>query len=355
MQEEPTLIDYWRIIWKHRYLTAVLFIVAVVAAMIISLSLPKTYKSTATILSSMESPTTSSMDILRSAGVRLPGGKTTSTDIFVGILKSRQMQDDIIDRFNLMEEYKSDTRESARKSVASRTDITVSKEQMINISFIDTIPERSADIVNFYVQNLDKLNRGLNITTAGQVRRFTEERLEETKKSLQEAEDRLKEYQARNKVAGGIYSASASGATLEGRLIAKKIELEAKKKYATENNPEIIKLKNEIVEIEKSLERIPPVENELVRLLRDVKTQETVYGLLVSQYEQAKIEETRDTPTVQIIDKAVVPERKYGPKIKHNMLVSGFAALLIGIFLSFALDYRTSVLTSDSTPKTEKS
>jgi uncharacterized protein involved in exopolysaccharide biosynthesis len=338
MKQELNLIDYWHIAWKYKYLISGIFIVAVTVSMLRSLSIPKTYKAAATILPPMDTPASSNVDILRNAGIRLTT-KATPTDIFVGILKSRQMQDDIIDRFNLMEVYKTDIRQSARQSVASRTDISISREQMISVSFIDTVPERSAEIANFYVKNLDTLNRNLNITTAGQLRRFVEQRLEETKQSLREAEEKLEVYRIKNKTAGGIHSASVSAGGLEGRLIAKKIELEAKKKYTTENNPETIKLKNEITEMEKALAQMPPVENELARLIRELSTQENVYRLLVNQYEQAKIEEARDTPTVQVLDYAVIPERKHGPAIKKNMMVSGLAALFIGFFLASFFDY----------------
>ncbi len=340
MEDEINLIDYWRIIWKYKWLIGGLFIATVTTTMFISLILPKTYMATATILPPKETrPTSAGLELLCSVGIGGITMKSTSTDIFVGILKSRQMQDDIIDHFNLMEVYKSDTRQSARKTVASRTKVDISREKMISVSFIDKSPERAAEIANFYVQNLDVLNRNLNITAAGQSRRFVERRLEETKQSLLEVEEKLEAYRVKHKTTGGVSAGGHEGLGLAGLFISKKIELDAKKRYMTENNPEMIKLKTEIEEMEKMLERMPPVENELVRLIRELGTQENVYKLLVSQYEQAKIEEARDTPTVQVLDYAVVPEKKHGPKIKLNMAVSGIMAIFIGIFLSFSLEY----------------
>jgi len=97
----------------------------------------------------------------------------------------------------------------------------------------------------------------------------------------------------------------------------------------------VIKLQNEVKEMEKVVSSLPPVGTELGRLIRDVKVQETIYSLLASQYEQARIEEARDTPTVQILDYATPPEKKYKPKIKLNMAISGVIALIFGIFFSF--------------------
>jgi tyrosine-protein kinase Etk/Wzc len=339
MEDELNFSDYYRIIRKYKYLIGGLFAVAVIAAMLYSLALPKTYQATTTILPPMDTPSSSGLDMLRSAGIQGINPKATPSDIFIGILKSRQMQDDIIDNFNLMQTYNAETRQSARSTISGNTEINVSREQFISVSYIDKSPEQSARIANFYVQNLDNLNRELNITTAGQIRRFTEERLTETRKLLKEAEENLKEYRIKHKIAGGIYSASVSAGGMESRLIAKRIELEAKQKYRTGHNAEIIRLKNEITQMEKALEKMPPVDNELARLIRELRTQETIHTILVRQYEQAKIEEARDTPTVQVIDRAVVPEQKYGPKIKRNMAMSGFAALFLGIFLAFSLEY----------------
>jgi uncharacterized protein involved in exopolysaccharide biosynthesis len=84
---------------------------------------------------------------------------------------------------------------------------------------------------------------------------------------------------------------------------------------------------------------MPEVGMEYIRLVRDVKVQETVHNLLMAQYEQAKINEARDMPTVQLLDKAVVAERKSRPKTVLNMAIAGALSLFVGIFLAFVLEY----------------
>jgi uncharacterized protein involved in exopolysaccharide biosynthesis len=88
---------------------------------------------------------------------------------------------------------------------------------------------------------------------------------------------------------------------------------------------------------------VPALALEYGRLMRDLKVQETLYALLMAQYEQAKISEARDTPTVQVLDPAIPAERKSRPKIALNVLIAGILSLLIGIFWAFvreALDRR---------------
>jgi tyrosine-protein kinase Etk/Wzc len=338
MEEEINLLDFLLVIKKYLKFIIGIFFISVIATMIILLLKPKEYKATAIILP----PITSEGGIM----ANLPSGisgiikeKTTPTDIFVAILKSRSMKDDIIDKFNLMNIYKCETREEARKKVEDNTEIKVTKEKTITVSYIDTDKERVRDIANFYILNLDKKIRELNITNASQKRKFIEGRLEDTKKALKDIEERLKNYQIGNKVVIEKDMGEVAVGELQGRLIAKKIELEAKQKFTTPNNPDIIKLKNEIEEMEKQIMKLPPIETESARLIREYKTQETLYTLLVSEYEKAKIEEARDTPTVQVCDWATTPEKKYRPKIKMSMAVSGIVSLFFGVFLSFFLEY----------------
>jgi uncharacterized protein involved in exopolysaccharide biosynthesis len=84
---------------------------------------------------------------------------------------------------------------------------------------------------------------------------------------------------------------------------------------------------------------VPSLVLEYARLLRDVKVQEALYSMLTSQYEQAKIAEARDTPSVQVLDPGVPAEKKSKPIIWLNMLIAGVLALFLGIFLAFFLEY----------------
>jgi len=84
---------------------------------------------------------------------------------------------------------------------------------------------------------------------------------------------------------------------------------------------------------------VPTLALEYGRLMRELKVQETLYTLLTSQYEQAKLAEARDTPTVQVLDPAVPAEKKSKPRIRLNVMIAGILALFVGIFLAFFLEY----------------
>lgn len=341
-ENEIDLYSFWLIIKKNRWLIIWLFVISVLAAMIISLLQPKTYRATASIFPLIETPNmgqpTTSMN---AAGKNSPLPDASDFGIFIAILKSRTMLDEIIDKFNLQEIYKCKTKQDTRKLLRKKTEINVSKEWVINISVIDTNPQRAADIANSYIVALDQLILNFSITSAGQMRKFIEGRLKETREALNNAEEKLKAYQISHKilVEKEVQETARAAGELQGRLISAKVELEAKKKYTTPQNPDLIKLQNEVIELERSITSLPPLETELSRLIRELKSQETLYNLLLSQYEQAKINEARDTPIVRVLDWATVPEEKYKPSVKLNMAVAGILAIFIGIFISFLNEF----------------
>jgi uncharacterized protein involved in exopolysaccharide biosynthesis len=85
---------------------------------------------------------------------------------------------------------------------------------------------------------------------------------------------------------------------------------------------------------------LPAVELEYLRRLRDVKYHEAVYDFLNKQLEASRIDEAKDAILVQVVDKAVAPERKSGPHRLLIVLVSAAIAFLLsclGILLIEAL------------------
>lgn len=96
-------------------------------------------------------------------------------------------------------------------------------------------------------------------------------------------------------------------------------------------------LENRLKEIEKKLSKKENI------LSREAKIQEMLFELLTREYEIAKIEEAKSMPTVQILDRAVVPEMKSKPKRGRMVMLSGIVALFIAIFAAFAREYFAKV------------
>ncbi len=380
--DEINLLDYWRVIWKRRWLIGGLFVSAVLAAMIVSLLQPKIYESTATLLPSLESGQGGGLrsfiaatGVMQGLSIALPGTPATPTDLFVAMLESRIMAEEVIRKLDLKKRYNSKTMGSARATLNGRTTIKVSKEKILSITVEDTNPQWAADIANSYVAHLDLLNQTLKVSKASQNRAFVEKRLSENQVSLVKAEEAFKEFQIQNKtVAVDAQSAAMmqAAAQIQGQIMAQEVQIHMLSSYLSHDNPELARSESTLKGLKRQLSlmeigkegkgmlpgdrlhpamiTVPELALAYGRLLRDLKVQESLYTLLVSQYEQAKLEEARDTPTVQVLDPAIPAEQKSKPKIKLNMMIAGVLALFLGIFLAFFLEYLDRIRASQPTP-----
>ena len=368
--DEVTLFDYWQVISKRKWGIIALGAVMTMGTLVVSFLLPKIYESTATLLPQLESNNGVGLGALfasgaassaaQSLGISLPGSPATPTDVFTAMLKSRIMADDIIRRFNLMEHYETKTMHDARGSLEGATRIVVTKEKVIKVAVEDRDPQLASDIANFYVSNLDRLNQTLSVSKARENRKFIEQRVAETQTALVKVEDALKEFQTQNRTVAIEAQSKAmieATAMIQAQIMAQEVQLQVMGSYLSSNNPEIARVQSSISELRKQLQimetgksgkerlpgdrlrpaitSVPTLALEYGRLARDLKVQETLYALLISQYEQAKLTEARDTPTVQVLDPAIPAERKSRPKILLNVLIAGILSLFVGLFWAF--------------------
>jgi len=379
-EDEVNLLDYLRVLKKRGRMILGLCAVSVATAFVYSyFVLPKIYESTATILPPADSKGGGGLSTLLATsgaaqvlGVPLP---SSNKDIFVAMLKSRTMADEVIRQFDLVNVYQLQNSgaamQGARNQLQGATNIRVSKEGVISVTVEDRDPKRAADMANSYLATLDRLNRTLNVTEAGRNRGFIESRLKETERDLRKAEEDLRGFQERNKavVLQDQAKAAVEGAAkLKGEIMAAEVQLEVVRGFSTEQNPQVIHLKTQIEEMKRQFARmqygqgmelpafsknpgeahpeivvpfarVPRVGLDLARLTREAKVQQTVFELLTQQYEQAKIAEARDSPIVQVLDRALPAEWKSKPKTTLNMALAGALSLFAAIFLAFFLEY----------------
>jgi len=274
------------------------------------------------------------------------------------------MADEVIKELNLMELYKAKTMGGARNALEGGTKIKVREAKVIAITVESRGPQMAADIANFYVTNLDRLNRTLNVSKVSQTRAFIERRLDETRVNLVKAEEALKEFQVKNKAVAVETQSKImieAAAQVQAQIAAQEVELQVMGSYLSPENPELARVQSSIQGLKKQLHllesgehgkgmlpgdrlhpamiTVPLLALDYGRLMRELKVQETLFGMLTSRYEQAKIAEARDTPTVQVLDPAIPAEMKSKPRIRQNMMIAGALALFLSIFLAFFLEY----------------
>lgn len=367
------LIEYWRVLVKHRKMIGYGVSAVFVVSVIVSLLLPKTYISTARILPPQQDSGVSSL-----VAAQLPGslggiaagflGLQSPADLWVGILNSQNVKDAIIKRFDLRAEYGTDNIEDTRKELGKNLIIEKSREEIISVRVEDRDAAKAAEMANAFVEELNRVNVSSVMNNGKRMRIFVEKRLNEAKRELSAIEEKLQTFQEQKKTVKlddqSTAIISAIG-TLKGEQIAKEVELKTLRSYASSTNPRVEILSAEIGAIKGQLRsltdgggkdngffipvsKMPSLAVEYARLLRDAKIHETLFELLTQQYEVAKIQEVKDSPTVQVLDTGKVAEKKFRPRRSLIVGLSTFIAIVLFVFGAFFREYLAKLREMDA-------
>src|SRR5450830_44065 len=289
-----------------------------------------------------------------SSGAGALAGLKNPNDIYVAMLESRTISFALIDKFKLLNRYGVDTYGDAWTQLQKKTTIVNTKSGLITIQVEDVDSKVAADMANTYVEELSKLTRGLAITEASRRRLFFEKQLISAKEGLEKAEVAMKKMQENNGVIqldGQVKGIIASIAQLQANIAAREVQLAAMRNFATVNNPDYQKLQSEVSALNVQLSNlksekykkdgglmassgeIPEVAVEYVRVFRDVKYNESIFELIAKQFELAKIDEAKDSTSIQELDHAIPAERKSKPR-KLMLLIGG---IMGGAFLGMLI------------------
>jgi tyrosine-protein kinase Etk/Wzc len=372
-EDEISLLDLFIVIARNRRLIAKTTITFVFVAIVISLLLPIRYTATTSILPPQQGNSAGS-SLLAQFGsslgsvASLAGGSLglkNPNDLQVAMLKSRTVEDAMVDRFHLKEQYHKKTQSEARKRFESFVDIdSGSKDGLIRVSVTDGDPKRAAEMTNGYIEEFRRLNATLAITEASQRRLFFEQQLAQAKDNLATAEEALKKTALKT---GLIQLDSQSRATIElisqlrAQIAAKEVQIASIRSFATGENAELQTAQQELTGLRAQEAKIgfspDGVSNgtaakgnlqesslEYIQKFRDVKYFETIFDLLARQYEVAKVDEARQGTTAQIVDRAVVPDWKSAPQRTLIVLAAAVFGLIVGVIWAFAREgiYRIS-------------
>jgi tyrosine-protein kinase Etk/Wzc len=369
-KERLSLYAYLSVIIGYRRFILLNFVGVCVLVAIVSLFLPSWYMSTTTILPPQRERLELGLASPVSGGLPEFGRSwslpimASPSDVIAAILRSRAVALQVIEKENLMKAYKTKTKEDALRKLFSHTQVEVTAEGIVSLSFEDKNRFRAAEVAQRFVEELDRVNRETNISRAKNARVFIEERLAQTREDLAEAEENLKRFQEENRAVSLDEQMRASiegAAELKAQMVSAEIELNVLRKTMSPTHPQIRGLKSKIKEMKKQLDiwefgsqedepgkkkildvpfsRVPTLSMELARLLREVKIQSAVFELLTDQFEQYKIEETKDTPTIQVLDQALPPEKKSRPKRAVLVGLAGIFSLVTSVVFVFGLEY----------------
>ena len=333
-------------------------LLAMAVTAVVMLVLPVSYMAEAVILPPQPEQSSQAMlmgPLAGMSGLGALGGAVAASglwrnpaDVYVGVLKSRTIADALIASFHLQQAYKRKTMTDTRKALARHSAVTAGKDSLIRIGVEDHDPRRAASLANAYVDELFKQTSRLAFSTAAQRRLFFQQQVTSEKEALAGAEIALKNTQQSSGLV--VPSGQSEGliravAELRAQIASREVQMASMRAYATSENPQVLMLQRETEALQSQLEKIEagsgpagdlavPVRNlpaaslDYLRKLRDLKYHETLFELLSKQYEAARIDEARSAPVIQVVDSAVVPDRKSWPPRTLFILGAGFLGIL---------------------------
>jgi tyrosine-protein kinase Etk/Wzc len=266
------------------------------------------------------------------------------------ILTSRRCLESLIVKFNLMDRDEYRFMEDAIKNFAEvKLEIKLDKQSgIMTLGVYDKNPGLAKEMVEYLLSQLDKINIELSVQSAKNNREFIEERYLKAKNDLAKSEDTLKSFQSIYGIAPDLQvkAAAQSDFGLEAELKSEEVKLDVLKKILSPDEVEvktqeakISSLKNKISEIQNStdlnsllrLGNSPQIVLSFLRLQREVEIQNKIVAFLLPLLEQAKIEEKKETPTILVLDKPYVSERKSKPKRLTMVLLISFSGFVVSI------------------------
>ena len=365
-KEKSTRIeDLLALIVKYRKIILINVLIITIAATIVSLLIPNRYTARASFIAPKKKGglfgdiagfSNTIKDLSRSIGGRL-GTVTDEAYNYLVILQSRTASDDVIKKFNLRKIYdiaEKKPYEDVLDELENYVDFNIEDEGNIVISITDKDPKRAADMANYYVQILNRISTELGVTESRNNREFIEKRFLEVKTDIAKLEDSLEVFSKKYNVMAmeeQMKAAITFAAEIKAKLEMAKIERDILLKNYGADNPivqqadiKVRELSNQLInlkfgedkDIKSSLnlfvpfEKVPETGVLYVRLMRDYEIQNKLLEFIYPVYEQAKIEEQKDIPSVLVVDKAVPPQKKSSPK--RMLIVMG--AFILSFFFS---------------------
>lgn len=345
-------------------------LVCVISVIVYFFVLDLIYMSTASIKSSgKQAGLLGNIDLGLAEGAGLDdiglGGGRSARELaaYEEILLSRRCIEPLIIKFGLMERDEYDFMDDAIKEFREEK-LVITQEKLAGVMYVSVLDKDKVlakEMVEFLLEQLDKINIELNVTSARNNREFIESRYLQVRQDLINAEDSLKSFQLIYGIAPDLQTKAAvqSLFTMEAELKAEEVKLDVLKKILSGDQPEVMTQEAKVNSLRDKIQKIntstdlsdllrlgnsPQIVMEFLRLQREVEIQTKILTFLLPLYEQAKIEEKRETPTIIILDKPTVADKKTKPKRLTMVLVWTFVAFVISLVFFIIADFNKDSL-----------
>lgn len=363
-----TFFEFLIITVKYRWFLFWFVFTITAGATAYALLAPKWYKSTASVLPAEKNDLLSTLSGISSLakgfsaskGLAALTGGSTETDRYMAILMSATVTNDIIKKFDLRKEYdyEDDYYEKVVKEWQSNLELEIQDEGNLTITVYDKDPRKAADIANYMVEQLNEINTRLGVTNATANREFVEKRYLQNVADINNLEDGMRSFQEKYGVIAvpeQLEATVKSMSSIYVDLYKKEVEFNVLKQTYGVDHPVSTTAKIELNELQKKIDQLnagtdksqqdvkllipfkqaPELGNEYLKIYRNLEIQYKILEFVQPLYEQARVEEARNTPSVLVLDKAGPADRKAKPKGTIYASVAAVSSIIVGFFLIF--------------------
>lgn len=365
-----SFVEFLTTLVRYRWFLFLFIFIISVSATLYALMAPKWYKASTSVLPADQTNMLGALGGLSSLVKNFSPSRGLASltgpselDRYIAILRSGTMIGDVINKFDLRKDYELEDTfyENVFKAFLGNLEVVVQDEGTLVLSVYDKNPNKAADIANYMIAKLNEINTELSVTNAKANRIFVEKRYFDNIAEVSRLETEMQNFQEKYGVVAVPEQLDATVKTmaeLYANLAQKEISLNVIRRNFGDDSPLIYQAELEVDELRNKIEKIitgadasknginlliplkkaPNLSNQYLKIYRDLEIQYKILEFIQPLYEQAKIEEIRNTPSVLVLDKAGPPERKARPRGSIYLIVSFFLSSFIGLFIVFTIE-----------------
>ncbi len=365
------LAEFVRIVLNRWRLVLVIVVAGILFSFVDAIRQPNIYTSTTTLMPPDQGSSYSGlMGMLSGEGGAASLGSSalgleSPGELYVDILSSRNVEDGVVARLNLVQYFDEKDAATARRDLDGEVSADPDRKSgIITISVQDVKPEMAAKIADAMVTELNRVLSDDSTSAARRERIFLEGRVNEIKKELDDTAEQLSEFSRKNRTVDASSQAKSmidAGIRLQSELVDGRSQLAAMRQVYSEDNSRVKALEARIGELQQEINAMGGLSGEgkadssnagypsaaqlstlgvtYYDLERKMLVQEAIWEALTKQYESAKVEEVKSMPTVRVLDAADIPKSKSGPKRSMIMIVGTLVSFVLACLLVVGLKF----------------
>jgi tyrosine-protein kinase Etk/Wzc len=271
--------------------------------------------------------------------------------LYIGLLESRSVQDEVIRRTDLMSLFHVTSHETARGILAGKSSFSEGADTIVKVEVKDGNAQNAAKIANAYLDALQVQNESMGLQQSVQTSQFFDRQLDQEREQLSQAEAQLVRTQRQTGLISPETQTQIGLSAIAGvrnQITALQVQLASMLQSETEENPQVQRIRSQLAQLqeqEHALEgssqsplgaapaagKIPQTNLDIERAEREVKYHDALVNSLAGQLETARLNETLGRSAFQVVDPAVVPEHKAWPPRKPYIIIAAIFAAFFGL------------------------